>query len=185
MMTAAEVQGLFYTDKTMALPATVTSNGKTYNIEYSMTALTNTATGPFSITATATSTDGSPVTNNTKTFTVTTTMAVGVAHDYIEMDGTTATQINAGKTGKTIVIDRTIASLTDVTAEFIDPIVAAIADATTSGSGAVLTDIPTATSILITFDYGSGPHTLAITIAAGDATDAAKVLAAAKTGTLT
>ena len=182
MLTAARANSLFYTDTTMALPPTVTSNGKTYNIEYSMTAPSNPAKGPFSITATATSADGSPVTNNTKTFTVTTTMAVGVDHDYIEMDGTTATQINAGKTGKTIVIDRTIASLTDVSAEFIDPIVAAIVDKATNH--AKQAEIDAATSILITFDYGSGPHTLTIAIAAGDATDAAKVLAAAKTGTL-
>ena len=159
-----------------------------YRMTYSMTPPTHgSAKGPFTITAMATPTDGTEAIHNTKTFTVTTTMAVGVAKDNLAKDGTTATQLNVGSTGHAILIDRTApATAAAVTAELIDPIVAAIADGAATGTAALKASIAAATTILITFNDGTNEHTLLITLAnAGDATDKVKVLAAAQAGTLT
>lgn len=188
-MTAQELMALFNKpNKTDLLFHDSVSITKAYEIKYSMTPLVHgSVKGPFTITATATAQDGSEVTNNTKTFEISTTMAVGVGHDYLEEDGTTATQLNVGKAGKVVIIDRTAPSAaTGITAEFIDPIVAAIVDGTTHGSSDLQNSIAAATTLKITFNDGTADHTLTTgAFAPGEATDAAKVLAAAKAGTLT
>ena len=184
-MTAQDLETLF--NKPNAHDLTFPDTVSGYKMTYSMTPPTHgSAKGPFTITAMATPTDGTEAIHNTKTFTVTTTMAVGVAKDYLEVDGTTTTQLNVGKAGKVVIIDRTTpGDVADITAEFIDPIVAAIADAAATGTDDLKAKITAATTIKITFNDGTNDHTLTTAaFAPGEATDKAKVLAAAQTGTL-
>lgn len=189
-MTAQELTTLFNKANENTLTfhgGATTSDNKEYELKYSMTAPTSGAKGPFTITVTATPKDGSEAIKNTKTFDVTTTMKVEVDHDYLEADTTTTTQLNVGKAGKVVIIDRTAPSAaTGITAEFIDPIVAAIVDGTSHGSAALQGSIVAATTLKITFNDGTADHTLTTgAFAPGEATDAAKVLAAAQAGTLT
>ena len=159
-----------------------------YTMTYSMTPPTHgSVKGPFTITAVATPTDGTEAIHNMKTFTVTTTMAVGVAKDFLEADTTTPTQLNVGKAGKVVQIDRTApANAAGISAEFIDPIVAAIADGAATGSADLKGKIAAATTLMITFNDGTADHTLTTGVfVAGEATDKVKVLAAAKAGSLT
>ena len=185
-MTAQDLETLFNKPNKHDLTFPDTISG--YKMTYSMTPPTHgSAKGPFTITALATPTDGTEVVHAMKTFEVTTTMAVGVAKDNLAQDGTTATQLNVGSTGHAIAIDRPApANAAAVTAEFIDPIVAAIADGVATGTDALKASIAAATTLMITFNDGANEHTLQTgTFAPGEATDAAKVLAAAQAGTLT
>ena len=139
--------------------------------------------GPYSITAVATSVDGFEVTNNEKTFAINTSMKVTVAKDFIEQ-GSVATELNVGKVGKIVEIDRAAPkAAADINAEFINPIVDAIAafSAHTTANAAIVGSVIT---VVITFNDGSTQHTLTLTVTAGAATDKAAMLLAAQNGTL-
>ena len=165
--------------------STVTSNGKTYNIRYEMTEPTaSTVQGPFTVKAIATAADGSGVLNAEKSFQITTTTKVYTI-GFVKMDTTTATQINVGSATDKVTTDQPApTATTQLDAVYAKGIVDGIKDFAGKASNQALVDA--ATSIVVTLvgsDGGVG-KTITITVAAGDADDEAKVLAALATATI-
>ena len=145
-----------------------------------------TVQGPFTITAVATAADGSGVLNAEKTFEVTTTTKVYVPDDLVSMDTTTATQINVGSATKLVETDQPAPTApAGLKPEYAKGIVEGIKDfAGKPASNQALVDAATSIVVTLVGSDGGTPKTITITVAAGDADDEAKVLAALATATV-
>ena len=187
-MSAQELGTLFNkaNQHTLTFPSSVTTAGKTLEMRYSMTPLVHDlVSGPFTITATAVATDGSEVINNTKDFVITTTTKVYTI-GFIAIDGTTSTQLNVGSATNLITTDKPApTAASDLDEAYAKGIVDGIKDFAGKTSGKQ-TAVDAATSIVVTLvgSDGGTPKTITITVAAGDADDEAKVLAALATATV-
>ena len=181
------------------LPMSVTSNGRTFDLKYSMTTPTPATVSPYTVTVTATDHAGAEVFNNTKDITVTKQVVVTIDRQYVESDGTVikvgdpdnthneATPGTAG-TGRPVTFDLPApTAVAGFTEDFFDPIFNAIVDQSTHGSSAQQANIQSSTSIEITYvgSDGGAKKKLTITLAAaGDATDKTKVMTALASATI-
>ena len=145
----------------------------------------STVQGPFTITAVATAADGSGVENADKDIQVTTTTKVYVPYDMVSMDTTTATQINVGSAATAITTDQPAPTAKEqLDAVYAKGIVDGIKDFAGRASNQALVDAATSIVVTLVGSDGGTAKTITITIAAGDATDEAKVLAALATATV-